>query len=159
MSDAVDSRAVSLFSCKFLGQKLALARRKRAKKNFQVLSREKKLGNDFLRSGCNQMESRLVFVHGETNPALQADDSQILGQSWQGAHHMLSGGRGCSDGTWGLWHSGHSAGTLTSGFLQKHDHERRSQGLSGCVPPEHAGDVYLKLTVIGDVLIVSFKEL
>jgi hypothetical protein len=32
--------------------------------------------------------------------------------------------------------------------------------MAGRVPPQHqAGDVYLKLTVIDDVLIVSFKEL
>jgi len=32
--------------------------------------------------------------------------------------------------------------------------------MTGRVPPQHAGDdVYLKLTVIDDVLIVSFKKL
>ncbi len=50
-------------------------------------------------------------------------------------------------------------GSHASGILQKHDHPCRSHGMAGRVPPTHAGDVYLKLTVIGDVLIVSFKEL
>jgi hypothetical protein len=31
--------------------------------------------------------------------------------------------------------------------------------MAGRVPHKHAGYVYLKLTVIDDVLIVSFKEL
>ena len=45
-------------------------------------------------------------------------------------------------------------------FYKSHDNPRRPQSLAGRLSSHtKAGEVYLKLTVIDDVLIVSFKEL
>lgn len=61
---------------------------------------------------------------------------------------------------WAYGYAGHRGGSHASRFLQKHDHPRRSRRLARRIPPSTTvGDVYLKLTVIADVLIVSFKEL
>ena len=56
-------------------------------------------------------------------------------------------------------HAGDRPGAEPFGFSQEHDNPRRSPGLAGRVPTQDAGRRgVLKLTVIDEVLIVSFKE-
>jgi hypothetical protein len=52
-------------------------------------------------------------------------------------------------------------GTYADQLLQEHDDPRRPQDLAGRLSRKnkYGCEVYLKLTVIDDVLIVSFKEL
>jgi motility quorum-sensing regulator/GCU-specific mRNA interferase toxin len=58
------------------------------------------------------------------------------------------------------WDAGGHSRAKSCGLPQEHDQPCRPSGLAGRLPPSHErGKVYLKLTVMEDVLIVSFKEL
>lgn len=86
---------------------------------------------------------------------MQAVGRQSFGGCWQGSHHVFGSERCGANGAWDVV----MALTPADFYKSMTTHADYKVWQDVYRPSTQAGDVYLKLTVIDDVLIVSFKEL